>query len=143
MPGCTSDFPSINTIIGALAHDYVTNIKNTGCSVLRFAHIDICHAPKGPPESAVSALFNLVEAGTMKTRASAGYYAIAWGDGKGDESHFPADATAQGVHTEVRYSENLTFISSVIGTNYGADPRPSARPASGAEPVAVAAAGVQ
>ena len=119
VPGRTSDFPSIDTIIGALAHDYVTNVKNTGCSVLRFAHIDVCHAPKKPSGTAVSALFNLVEAGTIKTRASAGYYAIAWGDGKGDESSLPAEATAQAVQTEVRYSENLTFISSVIAPTMG------------------------
>ena len=119
VPGRTSDFPSIDTIIGAIAHDYVTNVKNAGCSVLRFAHIDVCHAPKKPPESAVSALFNLVEAGTMKTRASVGYYSIAWGDDKGDQSSFPAAATAQAVQTEARYSENLTFISSVIAPTVG------------------------
>jgi hypothetical protein len=117
VPGRTSDFPSIERIVGAIAHDYIAGVEQTACTVLSF--VDVCHAAKKPPKSAVSALFNLVEAGTVTARASAGYYSIAWGDGKGDQSTFSAGATMQSEQTEARYSEDLTFVSSVIAPTVG------------------------
>jgi hypothetical protein len=118
VPGRTSDFPSVEKIAGALAHDYIAGQVHGACTVLRFARIDVCGASK-PPESAVSALFNLTEAGTMRAQAAAGYYSIAWGNGRGDQSTFPAAATSTAEQTRVQYSEDLTFISSVIVPTVG------------------------
>jgi hypothetical protein len=118
VPGRTSDFPSVEKIAGALAHDYIAGQVHGACTVLSFARIDVCGASK-PPKSAVSALFNLTEAGTMQAQAAAGYYSIAWGNGRGDQSTFPAGATLTAEQTRVQYSEDLTFISSVIVPTVG------------------------
>ena len=82
-------------------------------------HPKTCKAAKKPGQSAVAALFNLAEPGEGTAHAAAGYYSIAWGDGQGDQSTFPAGATPAQEQTEQRYSEDLTFISSVIVPTIG------------------------
>ena len=121
MPGRTSDFPSLGTILGAVIHDDTLGFKKGGCAILGVAgfHPKTCKAAKKPGQSAVAALFNLAEPGEGTAHAAAGYYSIAWGDGQGDQSTFPAGATPAQEQTEQRYSEDLTFISSVIVPTIG------------------------
>ena len=115
VPGRTSNFPSIGTILGAVLHDDALAVPETGCSVAGHfgIHLDLCNRIE-KSDSEVAALFDLAENGEAKGPAAAGYYAIAWGDGHGDRSVFPAAATPAEEQTEQRYSMNLTFISSVI-----------------------------
>jgi hypothetical protein len=121
VPGRTSDFPSLGTILGAVIHDDALGVKKGGCALLGLAgaHPKTCQAAKKPGQSAVAALFNLAEPGEATAHAAAGYYSIGWGDGQGDQNTFPAGTTPAQQQTEQRYSEDLTFISSVIVPTIG------------------------
>jgi hypothetical protein len=119
--GQASVFPSIETIVGAVIHDGVVGLYDTGCKALGafHVHLDICKPASKPQESDVAKLFDLVEPGEISSVASAGYYSIAWGNGQGDQSAFPAGATSSAEQNVQRYSKNLTFISSVIVPTIG------------------------
>ena len=121
VPGQTSTFPSIGTIVGAVIHDDIVAQAKTGCSALGLIHVqlDVCKSAKKPSESAVAKLFDLVEPGEVSASAAAGYYSVAWGNGQGNRSVFPAGATTGAEENVQRYSKDLTFISSVIVPTIG------------------------
>jgi hypothetical protein len=108
----TVSIPSLQKLVGAVIHDQVVGTYTTGCQVLSWT--DLCKPPRKPPKSEEAALLKVVKPGEGTTTPHDGYYAVAWGSGKGDRSALPPDAPLAEVEQLIRYSKTMSFVSNIV-----------------------------
>lgn len=111
--GQTAIFPSLESILGAMLHDFASGVAWVGCKLLSL--FSKCKKSKPlPPVNAMAGLFDLLKPGSGTVQESNGYFSVQWGSGEGNTESLPTEQPQAEKDRLIAYSRTAAGVTSLV-----------------------------